>query len=233
MSDLDNDGDPDIIAGNLGLNNKFHPSEKKPLEIYMNDFDNNGTNDIVLAKHSKNECLPVRGRECSSGQMPFLSQKFPTYKAFANADVTTMYGQDKLDNSVHLQANEFQSMVLINENGKFRFQPLPNRAQVAPINGIEIQDVNGDGHKDLVVAGNMFGAEVETSRYDAGIGCVLLGDGAMNFAPQMVLESGFFADHNAKGTAQITLEDGGKAVIVANSNGPIQVFRISTSDQPN
>lgn len=94
-------------------------------------------------------------------------------------------------------------------------------------------DVNGDGHKDMVVAGNMFGAEVETSRYDAGIGCVLLGDGAMNFDPRSVLESGFFADHNTKRTAQMTIEDGIKAVIVANSNGPVQVFRISTSDETN
>ena len=95
LADLDNDGDLDVIAGNIGLNNKFHPSAEKPLEIYMGDLDATGTNDIVLAKHKapgSTECVPVRGRECSSEQMPFIKEKFKTYKAFSEADLTTLYG---------------------------------------------------------------------------------------------------------------------------------------------
>jgi len=50
VCDIDNDGDKDILAGNLGLNYKFHASYEKPLHIYTNDFDHNGIEDIVLAK---------------------------------------------------------------------------------------------------------------------------------------------------------------------------------------
>ena len=224
VDDLDKDGDLDILAGNLGLNNKFHPSIEKPLEIYMSDFDDNGTNDIVLAKHSQTQCLPVRGRECSSNQMPLLKEKFPTFSLFANADLNSIYGKEKLDNSIHLQATEFRSMILINEGEKFSFKPLPNSAQIAPINGSLIMDLNDDGHKDLIVAGNMFGAEVETSRYDAGIGCVLLGDGKMNYKPLTVSESGFYAPNNVKALKTIQLQDGKTGIVVGNNDTEIQVF---------
>lgn len=223
VNDIDNDGDLDIVVGNLGLNNKFHPSKKKPLEIYMRDFDANGTNDIVLAKYSNAECLPVRGRECSSDQMPFIKEKFPTFSGFANADMNSIYGETELDKAFHLQATEFSSMVLINENGKFTFRPLPRMAQLSPINGIVVMDVNKDGNKDLVLAGNMFGAEVETTRYDASIGCVLLGDGKMNFTSMPVTESGFFAPYNAKALSAIKL-NGATGIIVGNNMGPLQVF---------
>ena len=224
LDDIDNDGDLDIVAGNLGLNNKFHPSPEKPLEIYMSDFDDNGTNDIVLAKHSQNQCLPIRGRECSSSQMPFLKKKFPTFSQFANADLNSLYGEEKLERAIHLQATEFRSMILTNEDGKFRFQALPNLAQIAPINGSIIMDINSDGHKDIISAGNMFGAEVETSRYDAGIGSVLLGDGKMNFRPAPVSKSGFYAPNNVKSLESIQLQNGKTGLIVGNNDADIQVF---------
>ena len=224
VDDLDNDGDLDFVAGNLGLNNKFHPKSEKPLHIYMNDFDGNGSNDIVLAKYSQNDCVPVRGRECSSDQMPFIKDKFPTFSQFANADLTTIYGTDKLEAATHLQATEFASMVLINQDGKFSYQPLPKMAQFSPVNGCVVQDVNGDGHKDIITVGNMYGAEVETSRYDASVGAVLLGDGKMNFTAMPVAESGFLAPHDAKQLSAIRLAGQKTGLVVANCNGPLQII---------
>jgi hypothetical protein len=222
-ADLDKDGDLDLVAGNLGLNNKFHPTKEKPLDIYMNDFDGSGTNDIVLAKMSNNECVPVRGRECSSDQMPFLKDKFPTFSQFANADLNTIYGADKLKSAVHLQTTEMASMIMINEGGKFKFKALPKLAQVSPIMESVVADVNGDGNLDILVVGNMFGAEVETTRYDASIGTVLLGDGRLNFQPVPVTESGFFTPYNARNIRSIRTANGNRWV-VGNNMGPLQVI---------
>lgn len=228
LADLDSDGDMDVVAGNIGLNNKFHPSNEKPLEIYMSDFDGTGTNDIVLAKHKApggNECVPVRGRECSSEQMPFIKEKFKTYKAFSEANITTLYGDEQLRKAVHLSARDFRSTVWRNDGGKFTPLPLPNIAQTAPIRGCVVADVNGDGNQDLVVAGNLFGTEVETTRYDSGTGCVLLGDGKLGFTPLDIRRSGFFADGNVCAVAAISI--GGKkipAIVVANVDGPLQLF---------
>ena len=151
LADLDNDGDLDVIAGNIGLNNKFHPSAEKPLEIYMGDLDATGTNDIVLAKHKapgSTECVPVRGRECSSEQMPFIKEKFKTYKAFSEADLTTLYGDEQLRKAVHLSARDFRSMVWRNNGGNFTPVPLPSIAQVAPLRGCVVADVNAASYPD-------------------------------------------------------------------------------------
>ncbi len=229
VADLDNDGDLDLVAGNLGLNNKFHPSKEKPLEIYMNDFDGNGTNDIVLAKNSSHGRLPVRGKECSSDQMPFINDKFPTFSQFANADLNSIYGAEQLADAYHLQATEFASMLLVNEDGRFRYVPLPTTAQTAPINGTVLKDVNHDGHIDIIAVGNMHGAEVETTRYDAGVGTVLLGDGKMNFSTLPLSRTGFFAPHNARSVSAVRLKNGNMGMLIINNAGPVQLYT-SVSD---
>ncbi|HMQ74574.1 MAG TPA: VCBS repeat-containing protein [Flavobacteriales bacterium] len=224
LADLDGDGDMDLLAGNIGLNNKFHPSKEKPLEIYMDDLDGTGTTDIVLAKHGAGgACFPVRGRECSSEQMPFLKERFGTYKAFSEADLDVLYGREKLARALHYSATEFATLLLRNEGGRFQAVPLPNEAQTAPWRGTVVMDVNGDGHADLVGAGNRWGAEVETSRYDAGNGWVLLGDGRMGFTPVPHRRSGLRAEGHACAVAPLQV-NGRPAVVVANGDGPLQVF---------
>ena len=227
-ADLDGDGDMDFICGNLGANNKFHPSGEKPLQVYSTDFDDNGTNDIVLAKFSNDKkCLPVRGRECSSGQMPFILDKFPTYQSFAEASLQNIYTEDKLNRALKLEAKDFESCVIINNNGKYEMSILPIEAQFSPIAGAIVMDVNKDGNMDIVAAGNNFGAEVETIRYDAGRGTVLLGDGKGGFKPVNLLESGFFAPGDVKDIKLIHVGADKKPVIlVANNNAQMQAFSL-------
>jgi len=226
VADLDRDGDLDVVAGNLGLNNKFHPSKEKPLEVYMADMDLSGTNDIVLAKHAKSgECVSVRGRECSSGQMPFLAQKFPTFRSFAEADLKLLYGP-ALDQALHYSATEFRSMVFRNEGGRFTPSPLPMLAQLSVVRGIEVADLNGDGHLDLVTVGNLFGTEVERTRYDASTGAVLLGDGKLGFKAMPASTTGFMARGDARDVALLRT-GGAPRFVVANNNGPLQVFTLA------
>ena len=158
----DNNGVQKFMLGNIGLNNKFHPTIEKPLHIFMSDFDDNGTNDIVLAK-SQNEILyPVRGLQCSSEQMPFIKQKFNSYDLFAHADVQSIYTPEKLANALQYEAHTFASSVLTIENGHFTLQALPNSFQTGPINAFLIDDFNNDGAVDVFCFGNKFEAEVET-----------------------------------------------------------------------
>ena len=221
--DIDNDGDLDIIAGNIGWNTKFKGTPEHPIHIYWNDFDDNGRYDIVLAKEKDQKLLPVRGRECSSEQMPSIKDAFPDFDGFAHATIEDIYSQEKLSSSVHLKAVHMKSTVFINEGGKFEAHVLPNIAQTAPINDIIITDLNEDGNKDLIVAGNMYGAEVETIRYDAGTGLILLGNGDGSFEPMTIQESGFFANGNVKDLCLVETKNG-QIILVANNNAPVQVF---------
>jgi hypothetical protein len=223
--DIDNDGDMDLICGNVGMNNKYRASAKKPLLVYGNDFDNNETNDIVLAKTSEFGTLPVRGRECSSEQMPFISEKFPTYDAFAKATLTDILGETGLENAIHREVREFQSGVFRNDGGNFEFIPFPNLAQIAPVMDMLAIDLNKDGLKDLILAGNLFNAEVETVRHDANNGLVLINKGNAQFEPMTMLESGLYLPGNVKSLAKVKTQKG--TLILAGVNDNIlEVFRI-------
>ena len=225
--DIDGDGDPDLVCGNIGWNNKFHCSPEHPFHVYWGDFDDNGHNDIVLAKENQQIGLvPVRGRECSSQQCAMIEDKFPTYDAFAHASLEQIYTPEKLSKALHLEAKHMRSCVLVNEGGgRFTLNDLPGMAQAAPIMGSTLFDANGDGHMDLVIAGNHWGAEVETVRYDAGTGLVLLGDGAGNFQPMTIARSGLFAWGNVKDLALLNTGPEKKPlIVVANNNDRLQAF---------
>ena len=147
-TDIDKDGDIDFIAGNLGGNSKFKASNEKPFNVYGNDFDSNGSFDIVLSAYEGETNYPVRGRECTSQQMPFITEKCPTYKEFAEADMNDLYGKN-LDDALHLTARNLYSSIFINDGkGKFEMKHLPNSAQISPILDMIIEDVNNDGNLD-------------------------------------------------------------------------------------
>ena len=214
--DFNGDGKSDYIVGNLGLNNKFHPSFDKPLEIYCHDFDGNGSNDIVLGKYQNNVCFPVRGKQCSSEQMPFIKEKFPKYADFADADLTTIYGKDNLNNALHFSATSFSSVIFLSSGRSYNVQKLPPYAQISPINKIIVKDLNQDGNDDVIAVGNNYSVEVETVRYDAGRGVVLLGDGKGEFTQLSPLQSGFFESNNCKDMELVKFNN--REIIITVSN---------------
>ena len=224
VADFDKDGDLDILAGNLGLNNKFKGSKKHPFTVLENDFDGNGTNDVVLAKYSGDKLLPMRGRQCTSEQMPFVAKKFPTFDGFAKATINNILPEEKLGTAVRKEVTTFTSTLYKNDgSGHFTANPLPIPAQIAPMRGIAVADINEDGNPDVLAVGNLYQAEVETIRYDAGTGWYLQGDGKGNFKAVPVLESGFMADKDARDIAIIQKPT--PLIIVANNNDKVQYFK--------
>lgn len=222
--DFDADGDPDYLVGNLGRNTKYKASADKPLYVYANDFDQNGTNDVVLAGYSGDKIVPVRGRECSSEQMPFIADQFPTYEGFATADIEGILPEKELKEAVKYEVRSFASILLRNDGSSFNIIELPDLAQVAPLRDFVVKDVNGDGHLDALGTGNMYGTEVETSRYDAGIGVTLIGDGKGGFTTLPARQSGWFTPFDARSLATIKTPNG-EIMAVGNNRGQIQFFR--------
>ncbi|MAL58420.1 MAG: RNA-binding protein [Flavobacteriaceae bacterium] len=222
QADLDGDGDVDYILGNLGANNKFHPSKEKPLFISAKDFDNNGTFDVAMSKISNGKVVPVRGKECSSQQNPFLLDKIKTYKEFAHLEFKDIYGEDELKDAFKLQAYEFESVLVFNEgNGNFKVVHLPNDAQMGPTMATLVKDINGDGNLDILGVGGLYDAEVETVRYDSNFGYVLLGDGKGNYDPEKQYEP--YIPFDAKDIKQVTIGGVSHYVVVSN-NAPLEIF---------
>ncbi|MEZ4810275.1 MAG: VCBS repeat-containing protein [Allomuricauda sp.] len=219
--DIDHDGDDDYLVGNLGKNNKFHPTIEKPLHVYASYLDDNESFDMVLSKVYKGKLVPTRGKECSSEQNPFLTQKYQSYKAFAHSTLEDIYGAEALEESYHAVVKNFHTSLLLNHgSGRFELIDLPNEAQKGPTMGFEIVDVDGDGVSDVIGIGAIHEAEVETIRYDGNPGYVLLNKKGKLEA---VRTSNFHLKGNAKGLKKLII-GGIPHLLVANNNGGVDLF---------
>ncbi len=231
-ADMDGDGDEDIIAGNLGLNYKYKATESEPFEIYYYDFDDNNAKDVVLTYYNYGIQYPLRGKQCSSQQIPELNKQFKTYDIFAASNVSEIYGDDKLANALHYEATTFSSTYFENKgDGEFEVHPLPQMAQLSSINDLLIDDFNNDQHLDILVAGNLYNAEVETTRNDAGYGLLLTGDGKGAFEVVNRKESGFFVPANVKQMGMVNGKNG-RLILVGCNDDFLRVFRLDTSKRP-
>ncbi len=230
--DLDLDGDLDFVIGNLGENYKYKATPNEPFEVYADDFDENGTFDIVLGFHEDDKIFPLRGKQCSSQQMPFIKEKFPSYSAFAASDIAQVYGEEKINRAHHLKAHTFSSIYIENlGQGEFRIDKLPVAAQLSSTNGIIIEDFDRDGLPDLLMAGNMYHSEAETARNDAGVGVFLKGDGKRDFAAIPAHTSGFLAPWDVKNVSTLKGTDGDMLVLVACNDDRLQFFAVYKNDK--
>lgn len=216
-------GDFEIFLGNIGLNNKYKPSLPKPLHIFASDLNSDNLHDIVLAKSGNDFLLPVRGKECSTEQIPELLKKFQNYSNYAKASLQEIYGKEALEKALHLQASNFSSGFIKKFNGDYQFRAFPDQAQIAPIMGIIQMDVNQDGYLDLIITGNHYDAEVETTKYDAGNGLVMLNNKKGDFLPVQIEESGFYTPGNAKSMIVFPYRDG-SLILVSNNGFILQAF---------
>lgn len=223
--DMDNDGDMDLIVGNLGINTQLKATPEEPLLGYFKDIDGNGTLDEVLAYYKAGKLYPVAGKDDLSAQMVGLKKKFVTYQDFARSNFDAILSADDLKGAVARRANTMATSYLQNQgNGTFTVKALPMEAQFSPVMAMLTGDFDKDGWKDILLSGNFFGAAPTFGRYDAGHGLFLRGNGKSEFTAVGPQKSGFRVGGEARNMQQVKTATGSLIVITKN-NQPMQVFR--------
>ena len=226
VADVNGDGRPDLIAGNVGLNTKYRASAAEPTLLFAGDLDGSGKDQLIEAQYEDGKLFPLRGRSKLAYAFPWLPKKFPTYQAFSQATVEDIFGADHLAKVRKLAATELASGVFLQQkDGTFQFQPLPRFAQIAPINALIARDLDGDGKPDLFCVGNNFGPEANTGRFDGGLGVLLKGDGRGGFTPLSPAQSGLLVTGDAR--SAVTVHIPGKkqpAIAVSRCDGPVLLF---------
>lgn len=226
VADVNGDGNPDLIAGNLGLNSLLKASVGEPVEMYLNDFDNNGSLDQVICSWQRGKSYPVASLDDLAGQIPGLKKKFPHYSDFAGKSAKDIFGKKALSQSIVKKVVLFETCLFLNNgDGTFRREKLPMEAQFSPIRDILVRDVNRDGIMDLVMVGNNYAVRPAYGRYDASYGWCILGNKNGLYKTLMPVESGFRVSGDARRIVPVDIS-GKHYVVAAVNDGKMQIFRL-------
>jgi hypothetical protein len=226
-ADLDGDGKLDIIASNWGSNSKYQSHRARPLRLYFGDFAEDGTLGLLEAyfEPSMGKYVPERRLDTVAQAMPFLRGRFSSYQAYADTGIAEILG-DRMAQGKFVEANWLESTVFMNRGDRFEPQLMPPEAQFAPAFAVVAADFDGDGNEDIFLSQNFFAVEPETSRYDAGRGLWLKGDGHGGLRPLAATESGITIYGEQRGAAAADFDrDGRVDLVVAQNAAETRLFK--------
>ena len=202
-ADLDKDGDMDLILGNQGLNTLYKADTDRPMKMWINDFDDNGTFEQIVTRNIDGKDYPIHMKKELTSQMVSLKKQNLKASEYAKKSIDELFAAEIVSNSIMKETNMGESVVAINDgNGKFSIKKLPDWVQLSCVCGITCTDLNEDGHLDLILGGNNFEFKPQYSRMDANYGSVLLGNGQMDFEWLNYDNSGFYVKNEIKHIGQ-------------------------------
>ncbi len=226
IADLDNDGDLDILGGNLGRNSRLKASEKEPVRMYYEDFDDNGKKEQILSYHLKGKEIPFANIKELQKQMPSIKKQFLYASDFAEAEMMEIFPPSKLKEFT--EANHFENTIYINDGkGNFESISLPGTAQQAPYFACRVSDFNGDQLPDIFLLGNYHHPNIQMGRYDNDFGTLLINQGEAQF------KKATLQGHNINGQVKhiqpIRIGTATRNIVGIN-DGPLQIISLDKTN---
>ncbi len=224
-ADLDGDGDTDLAAGNHGWNSRFKASPDKPLTMWVNDFDRNGTAEQIVCVFNGEESYPMALRNDLVNQMPTLKKKYLKFNSYANQTIDDIFTPDQMAGAIRLEAVNLASSILLNDGaGHFTLRPMPVEAQFAPLYTILARDLDGDGLPELIAGGNLSRAKPETGIYMSSAGWVLSNKGGGRFDALWPCQSGLLANGEIRSLGWVPTPH--PTLLVVRNNDAILFFKL-------
>jgi hypothetical protein len=224
VADVNADGQPDIVAGNIGLNSPLRATAQEPAALYYADFDNNGSIDPFFNFYVDGKSYPFVSRDELNDLIYPMRRRFTSYKAYADATMTDIFPGEELGKASKLEATELRTTLYINNKGKFTAAELPVEAQFSVVSQIMSGDYNHDGHPDLLLLGNHTDNRLKMGSIDANYGCLLQGDGRGRFRCVPQLAAGICVVGDVKSVSEIMVNRQ-PYLVVGVSNGPVQFYQ--------
>lgn len=224
--DFDQDGDVDFVVGNLGTNTKLRKQLDGKLRMLIKDVDKNETEEHIIGYNRGDDWYPINSKDEIGKQIPsIISKKYTKYNEFAGNTIEELFGDNELKGATERMVNTFESIYLENKGkGEFKRHDLPALAQVSKVMVLRTEDVDKDGHLDVILGGNFNGASMYQARYDAFFGLILKGDGKGGFKALVPTDTGFLQEGDVR-DIKIVHTPKGPLYFVTRNSDRLQVFK--------
>lgn len=221
-TDIDGDGDNDLLLGNIGENFYLQPTEKAPVKLWLGDFDDNHVPDKIITRTVDGKDMPIFLKRELTDQLPNLKKQNLRHIEYATRSIQDLLTEDELKKGKVKLFNYTSSVIAVNDGkGNFSIRKMPAVVQFSSVNAILVTDVNNDGKDDLIIGGNKFGFLPQFCRIDASYGTVLLNDGKGNFSPLTQAQSGISVRGEVKDIKLLTKGDNKNILVMQNNSYPV------------
>ncbi len=222
VADLNGDGKNDLIIGNIGENFYLHPTPQTPVKLWLNDYDANGNVEKILTHTIDQRDVTVFLKHDIEDQLPALKKQNLRHQDFARKSIQDLFSPEMIQSSKVKLFNYCSSIIAWNDgNNHFTIQTLPPQIQFSSANAILCADINNDGKKDIIIAGNEFGFPPQLGRLDASYGNVLINNGNKQFTVLDYNESGIELTGMVRDIQEINGLKKKQILFLRNSNYPV------------